>query len=215
MKGFRPALTGSLFFLGFFSFLSQSRCCAEAAPSFTEVVTILPALYRSDISWGDYDGDGLLDIALAGSDSSERRSKIYHNDGDGVFTELAAAITQVYASAIEWGDYDNDGDLDFAMMGSAESNRVTEIYKNEGGVFTNIDAGLVGGFEGSLTWGDYDNDGDLDLAVYGKRSSSFECRVYRNDSDGSFVDIGGSFGQPWARSVLWGDLDNDGDLAAR
>ena len=64
----------------------------------------------------------------------------------------------------------------------------------------------------SNAWGDYDNDGDLDLIVL---FNNAPARLYRNDP-GGFQDVAPRIGLPTepgnARSVAWGDVDNDGDL---
>jgi hypothetical protein len=120
----------------------------------------------------------------------------------------------LYSGGTEWGDYDNDGDLDLLMIGDRGAARTCWILRNDAGAFVNIDAGLpqVGG---AATWGDYDNDGDLDVAVAGDEGANFVCRVYRHDvsmGNHTFVDIGAGF--PPIRSCVlkWADFDNDGDL---
>ncbi len=71
---------------------------------------------------------------------------------------------------VDWGDYDNDGDIDLLITGSTmsypNSNPVTEIYKNEGNnTFSKINNTSIDGVsEGHADWGDFDNDGDLDLS---------------------------------------------------
>src|SRR5262249_17286174 len=44
----------------------------------------LPGLFYSSAAWGDFDEDGLLDLALVGSDTSlTSRTYLFHNNGDG------------------------------------------------------------------------------------------------------------------------------------
>lgn len=95
----------------------------------------------------------------------------------------------------EWGDFDNDGDLDVFVSNN--------LYRNDGNktfveMATNIDG------VGDAAWGDYDNDGDLDLL----RSD----RIFRNDSIHGFVNINAGLVSMDCGIVDWGDYDNDGDL---
>lgn len=70
----------------------------------------------------DVNGDGLIDIA--GYSIKESKPVIYRNDGTGIFdkllidVDLSAIITEVYdfpvgGNIIAWGDFDNDGNMDF------------------------------------------------------------------------------------------------------
>jgi len=117
-------------------------------------------------------------------------------------------LTGIYNSAVAWGDYDNDGDLDILACGRNSSNSKTYIYQNNNGTFLQTEAGLpVIGSDGAVAWGDYDGDADLDILIAG----AYSCLVYANNS-GVFTDA--NFGLPavsncWAD---WGDFDNDGDL---
>ena len=58
------------------------------------------------IAWGDYDNDGRLDFAALGAS----RAAIYHNNGDGTFSDSAAPIIGCSYGALAWGDYNGDGD---------------------------------------------------------------------------------------------------------
>ena len=108
----------------------------EGPPPFTDIGAELTGVLGGQISWGDYDNDGDLDLAIAGRDTvSTDVSKIYRNDGGGVFTDIEAALTGVSGS-VSWGDYDNDGDLDLALAGSyndGSAHYVSSIYRNDGG----------------------------------------------------------------------------------
>jgi PKD repeat protein/predicted nucleotidyltransferase len=103
--------------------------------TFTEQTDIaLTEVTRSSVTWGDYDNDGDLDILLTGKNSSGLTvSKIYRNNSDNTFTEQTGiALTGVHDSSVAWGDYDNDGDLDFLLTGANRyDQRISKIYRNE------------------------------------------------------------------------------------
>jgi len=153
-----------------------------------------------------------LDILLTGTDSSWGfHSQIYRND-NGNFVDINAGLEGVAYSSAQWGDYDNDGDLDILLAGTTSySGEISRIYRNDDGSFVNIAAGLPGVFESVVSWGDYDNDGDLDILLTGYDIVDYISRIYRND-DGSFVNAGVGLPGLENGSVHWGDYDNDGDL---
>lgn len=129
------------------------------------------------------------------------------------FINARADLRGAAGSAMVWGDCDNDGLLDLAMMGYDGTNRFTEIRRNlGGGSYSNIQAGLVALESGQMVWGDYNNDGWLDLAVAGMGTSSAVTKIYRNQGDGSFVDAQAGLPGAVSGGLAWGDYDNDGDL---
>lgn len=189
----------------------------DGSSAFTNINTDLPGLFTSSVAWGDYDNDGDLDIALSGASASGNITKVYRNDGDGVFADIHAHLPGVEWSAVAWGDYDNDHDLDILLTGQVNSDhRVSVIYRNDAnGVFTDITAGLIGVSHGSVAWGDYDSDGDLDILLtgtYGMYNSDTVSKIYRNDGDEAFSDISADLVDVGFGSAVWGDYDNDGDF---
>ena len=183
--------------------------------TFTDINAGLVGVYYSNAAWGDYDNDGYLDILLSGADPGVSQyyifTKVYHNNGNGTFTDINANLPGLSGSSLAWGDYDNDGDLDIFLCGASDSGVISRIYRNNGdGTFTNINANLQGAYEGSVAWGDYDNDGDLDILLCGS-GSPLSSRIYRNNGNGTFTDINAGLIPLWGQGA-WGDYDNDGDL---
>ncbi|MCK4677860.1 MAG: VCBS repeat-containing protein, partial [Bacteroidales bacterium] len=145
----KKILFSTLFILSFYYLLK--------AQTFTDINAGLSGVLFSSVAWGDYDNDEDLDILLTGADATFTPiSRIYRNDGNDLFTDINAELTNVMLSSVAWGDYDNDGDLDILLNGSINSygDYVSKIYRNDGNdVFTDIHANLVEVSSGSLAWG--------------------------------------------------------------
>jgi hypothetical protein len=162
-------------------------------------------------AWGDYDNDGDLDLFICGGDAwNSGKSKLFKNNGYNSFTEQTSnSFTGVVSGSVAWGDYDNDGDLDLLLAGSA----ITKIYKNNlpdsTGFSEQTSIQLQGIGNGDVAWGDYDNDGDLDILLAG----SLKAKVYRNNGNNTFTELtGNALTGVYDSSVGWCDYDGDGDL---
>ena len=155
---------------------------------------------------GDYDNDGNLDLYL----SAYGPNRLYHNNGDGTFADMAGALGVTepdHVVSAEWGDYDNDGDLDLFVVGYegpfGEQLPHNKFYRNDGEAgFTNLIAedDPMNAADHGVVWVDFDQDGDLDLSVtdgYGPEGGHF---VFRNEMSAS--------GQARSLSVL--PLDAEG-----
>ena len=187
------------------------RGAGSLSNQFVDIGADIQNVGAADLAWGDYDNDGLLDLAMLGYDGTNRFTDVYRNDGGGSFTNINAGFSQMESGRLAWGDYDNDGDLDIAMAGYAGLVTVSEIYRNDGGTFTNINAGLTGAYNGGLDWGDYDNDGDLDLVVSGFTRSNSVSQIYKNN-DGVFTNINANLLALRDGRAGWVDYDGDGWL---
>ncbi len=177
---------------------------------------------------GDFNGDGYQDVFfLSGGVEPD---KLFINNGDGTFSELAADWGVAYAHmgvGTAVGDYNGDGRLDIFVTSLGPAVAPTQpgqhlLYRNDGGAFTNV-AGEAGVSTTSLTiadsfgaaFGDYDGDGDLDLFVAGWVPGSGGNRLFQNEGDGTFTDATSSAltGIEACRgfSPRFADMDGDGD----
>lgn len=181
-----------------------------------------PDVYRGSAAWGDYDNDGSPDVLITGyQNTGEGFGALYRNER-GVFARAeSVAIPQVGDSAAAWGDYDADGDLDFAVigkLGKTSLDRVAYAYQNDGaGGFTPIQLTSNGLWAGAVTWLDVDSDGYLDLLLTGNNGpDSFNREplslLFLTQPGGQLVQTA-DFGLPgvWNSTVSAGDYDNDGD----
>jgi hypothetical protein len=164
----------------------------------TEVAGMMANNNRFSLAtgWADYDGDGDSDLYVA---NDFGRNNLYRNNGDGTFTDVAAAAgveDMAAGMSVGWGDYDGDGQLDLYVgnMWSSAGQRVTQnpqfeavaaeeslrqsfqrhargntLFHNNGdGTFRDVtlDARVE---MGRWAWGsdfvDLDNDGNLDLFI--------------------------------------------------
>ncbi len=175
-------------------------------------------------SWGDVDGNGYPELAVGNSDLWKgKRNFVYFNYGrkaDGMLdlrNEWQSDEEDATIS-VAWGDADGDGDLDLvAGNGNFRTNQQSRIYCNEDGQLqtTACWSSSQRDITMSVAWGDVDGDGLLELAV-GNISVPIgqQNRIYHND--GAKLDSTFSTSQSltagYARSIAWGDMDNDHDL---
>jgi len=197
--------------------------------------------------WVDLDGDGFLDLVVlrylewdfdeiwCGEHKPGYRAYchpdffkpisplVYHNNGDGTFTEVAAKVGLSRPGkglGVAMADYDRDGHIDLFV---ANDSMVEFLYHNKGdGTFeevglpsevaVDIDGRTYAGM--GVDFADYNNDGWPDIVVTDLANQRYA--LYKNNGDGSFSYSSTTLGI--GRMTLahsgWGvrflDYDNDG-----
>ncbi len=175
-------------------------------------------------AFGDYDGDGNLDLYITeGAKGKQggtiKQDLLFHGNGDGTFSNLSGPagmeVSTNRGRCAIWFDFNNDGFLDLFVKNYAG---VNVLYANNGdGTFSIVtDAGglaraTAGGDLGSIvSVADYDNDGFMDLAITGDGDAE---QLYRNMGNGTFTDVTSAAGiipKSKCKGMAWGDYDNDG-----
>jgi penicillin amidase len=177
--------------------------------------------YRQRItaaSWGDFDGDGNLDLYIGYAYSPAVPNRLYHGDGKGHFIDVADKMgLHDYGETrqVSFVDFNNDGRPDLYLGFRDRANR---LYRNDGDHFTEVSEKMgitgVNWTVGSI-WFDYNGDGRLDL--FEANQNGKLNAVYRNDGD-HFTNVAHELGLDGApRSFELGsvgiavaDFNNDG-----
>ncbi|PYE85115.1 FG-GAP-like repeat-containing protein, partial [Phyllobacterium leguminum] len=158
---------------------------------------------------GDFNADGIEDIAVANRD--DKSIGVYLGTHDGKFQLPPISwATDGNPYPIEAGDFDNNGTLDLAVGNGSN----LTVFKNPGtGHFNgHVDTGGVSDFQ-SLVPGDFDNDGNLDVVVVHRSSQ----QVYLGNGQNGFSPAPagafapGSLPPAYYRSAA-GDFNKDGNL---
>ncbi|MCX5652490.1 MAG: FG-GAP-like repeat-containing protein [Planctomycetota bacterium] len=171
---------------------------------------------------GDVDRDGDWDLLLA--QDYNRRPLLLVNNGAGVFADQTSTrlpnITMGSARG-QFGDVDNDGDLDIVLCNSgasrfAATGRPRLFLNGGGGVFTDAPtaqfptAALAEQMD--CVFGDVDNDLDLDLHVGTRATGANSSQLWINNGAGAFAKLNPFVTDTTAYSYDFGDIDGDGDL---
>ncbi len=203
------------------------------------------------VAFLDYDQDGLMDLYFVQAGATDAykpihplRSALYHNNGDGTFTDVTDKAhvggEGHYGQGVAVGDFDNDGYPDLFVTGYGRA----ILYHNNGdGTFTDVSAKAGVADEGmwstSAGWFDFDKDGWLDLVVTnyldwspqnnlwcGEKAPGYrsycnpnnyrgqKTKLYRNNHDGTFTDVSdkSGVGAPESKGmgVVLVDFNRDG-----
>jgi hypothetical protein len=148
---------------------------------------------------GDFNGDGITDLAVM--DSGQNALTILLGNGDGTFkppnilfgvgTAPCILPTQASNCAIAVGDFNNDGIADLAVT-SGGDNTIVILLGNGDGTFiaTSGSPIPVGNFPEAVKVGDFNNDGLLDLAVANGEDNTVS--ILLGNGDGTFTPATGS-----------------------
>ena len=206
--------------------------------------------WASSAVWFDYDNDGRLDLFVCrfvefekkankfcGNEGTGERhyciprvyppahSWLFHNNGDGTFTDVSAATGIAAAKGKAWGvvatDVNNDGWMDLFVANDTVENF---LFVNHQGKFKDeaLEAGVAYSVDGRARSGmgvdaaDLDQDGWQDLTVTNVDQEMYS--IYHNNHDGTYDDLSVPMGVGGVTKSMsgWGlrffDYDNDGNL---
>lgn len=172
----------------------------------------LTGAFNGNIALGDYNNNGLLDIAIIGDTAEGHLTAIYENTGENFFTRVETAdLPGVIYGDVAWADFNNNGKLDLIISGTSREGGMTNIYRNNGdGTFSLTNSGLAPASGSSISVADINNNGFVDIAVSGSSPSGARTKIYRNNGDGTFTDIGADIPGVALGEIAFGDFDMNG-----
>lgn len=168
----------------------------------------IPNIGNPGVAVGDFNGDGILDLAVGSSPFTTANApvQIYLGNGDGTF-RAGASYTQGENTMVA-ADVNGDGKLDLVYTNASNSSPtgLCVMLGNGDGTFT--PGSCVGtGTEASIQLADFNGDGKLDVVAS-------QAAVYLGNGDGTFQNLiplpftAGSDGA----ALAVGDFNNDGEL---
>jgi hypothetical protein len=178
------------------SFAAKAPYATEEGPTYVAV--------------GDFDEDGIPDLAVANNNSSS--VSVLLGKGDGTFKVQIAYATGTAPASVAVGDFNGDGIADLAVA-NLGSNNVSVLLGKGDGTFKAQVAYATGTAPFSVAVGDFNGDGIADLAV--ANSSDNTVSILLGKGDGTFnTQVAYATGSD-PNSVAVGDFNKDGiaDLA--
>lgn len=148
-------------------------------------------------TWGDFNGDGWLDLYVCtrtGQSNNFEENRLFRNNGDGTFTDVAAAVGAQRAGdptlLATFFDYDSDGDADLYLgtdKGSSTS-FTNHLLRNDNGLFTDVT--VESGTEANvdcmgIAYGDIDHNGFADMFL---TNIDLGHVMLMANGDGTFAD---------------------------
>ena len=188
--------------------------------SFTEVFPISTSLHGQYYSvWIDFDNDGAKELFTV---SESGGMQVFQKNVSGTYAEITSLVGLSGLGGVArrggvFGDFNNDGLLDFYLCAYSSSSTNTMFFQDSNNVFQDATAvsGTANGFKRSFhaIVIDYNNDGLLDMYV----ANDFHDgnTLYRNNGDSTFTDVSTQSGTNMhldAMGLAVGDYDGDLDL---
>ncbi len=182
-------------------------------------------------AWGDYDLDGRLDLAVADWTRTAGGNRLYHNNGNGTFTNVTAtALNPAWMDVQGFSPrfVDMNGDRAPELLWVSDFGQSRYFVNNGNGTFANATASAGVGLDGNgmgTAVADFNGDGRPDWFVSSIYSATAYPNqpgtgnmLYMNQGTNHFTETSQAAGVKqggWGWGAVAEDLDNDGlmDLA--
>ena len=188
-------------------FINASKREGKEAGGFAEPEIYETRATLSEFTTEDLDGDGDVDVAVAGRDSLS----IYWNDGEGKLSEPIVSQLPIGIETFSAADLDGDGVIDLAFLLRSEGDPIAVLRNRGDGTFDPprlFPVEPAGDDPQAIVCEDIDGDGDNDMVIVNRRSEN--VLILGGDGTGGFpsqtvVPLGEK-----ASALAVADLDGNG-----
>ena len=166
-------------------------------------------IFVFDLTVGDFNQDGKLDLAVT-NDTNSGTVSILLGIGNGKFEAPLTSITGQFPQALAVGDFNGDGRVDLAVASVFNPGLLSVLLGNGDGTFQPPVSYGTGTNPQSVIAGDFNGDGKVDLAVTNQNDNTVS--VFLGNGDGTFqphIDFA-TGNQPVSATA--GDFNDDGGL---
>lgn len=185
--------------------------------------------YSHALVFGDFNGDGKMDIAAVTSGGQDLNVRVLPGNGNGTFGAPVASAMSINGIALTAGDFNGDGKLDLVVADNYNS-----TLCNGGGLYASAYQFMAGNGNGSFSFqgtgctsaeyvrnlvsADFNGDGKRDVAAaFAGAGNGYGAEVgptiLQGNGDGTFTTVAGTaMTGPVNTDLAVGDFNNDGML---
>ncbi|NOR17596.1 T9SS type A sorting domain-containing protein [candidate division WOR-3 bacterium] len=176
---------------------------------FTVFATYAPATLGQNLSGGDIDTDGDVDLVMTDGWGSGNNVRVMLNNGDGSYAGPYTYTAGTWARGVAVKDVDNDGDLDLGVT-NAGNNNISILLNDGDGNFPELINYAVGDNPTAVYSNDFNGDNYIDFAT--ANYSGNNITVILNNGDGTYASPVDYTTGSNTRALHGGDFDGDGDI---
>lgn len=176
---------------------------------FTVFATYAPATLGQNLSGGDIDTDGDVDLVMTDGWGSGNNVRVMLNNGDGSYAGPYTYTAGTWARGVAVKDVDNDGDLDLGVT-NAGNNNISILLNDGDGNFPELVNYAVGDNPTAVYSNDFNGDNYIDFAT--ANYSGNNITVILNNGDGTYASPVNYTTGSNTRALHGGDFDGDGDI---